>query len=116
LAGKREKPLPASVANNGDAAAFYGILLPEIQEVLGLGEKSEEFTATAALEVLGIFNKYRKVQFWEDKDAQNRLASALDDYFFETLARERSVKIDVARLEQTYALLLGTARSRFGDA
>jgi hypothetical protein len=32
------------------------------------------------------------------------------------LARERSVKIDVARLEQTYALLLGTARSRFGDA
>ncbi len=114
MAGKREKPLPASIAGNGDAEAFYGILLPEIQEVLGVGDKSEEFTATAALEILAILNRYRKVNFWADEDAQKRLATALDEYFFETLARDRNVKIDVPRLDQTYELLLSTARRRFG--
>ncbi len=114
MAGKREKPLPASIAGNGDAEAFYGILLPEIQEVLGVGDKSEEFTATAALEILAILNRYRKVNFWDDEDAQKRLATALDEYFFETLARDRNVKIDVPRLDQTYELLLSTARRRFG--
>ena len=114
LAGKREKPLPASIAGNGDAEAFYGILLPEIQEILGVGDKSEEFTATAALEILAILNRYRKVNFWADEDAQKRLATALDEYFFETLARDRNVKIDVPRLDQTYELLLSTARRRFG--
>ena len=81
---------------------------------MGVGDKTEEFTATAALEILAILNRYRKVNFWADEDAQKRLATALDEYFFETLARDRNVKIDVPRLDQTYELLLSTARRRFG--
>lgn len=112
--GKRDD-VPESIANNQDAQAFYGALLPVVTAKSGTGENSEHLAAQIATDVLKIIQSpnYFIVHLWQNLDAQKKLQNAIDDYFFDVVDPTFGLKFDAKELDEIEKNLMNIARARF---
>lgn len=83
---KKRDDVPEQIHENEDAAAYYGVALTAFM----YGGKCDAETAKklavkTALFVCKSFEKYYKVQFWNDTDAQNRVRDEMDNLFFDEI-------------------------------
>lgn len=88
---KKRDDLPEELAGNDDAAAYYGVALAAFKNGNNCDEQEAKRCALkTALFVDATFCKNRKVQFWDDPDAQNRVRDELDNLLFDEIqVRER---------------------------
>ncbi len=114
--GRRDENLPERVRTDADAAAFYGLTVPYVTELKGSGEEAKSASAEIAAKVKEIILSHRIVRFWANDEALNRFRGALDDYFFDEVARKMGIKIPVQKLDELQGALIKTAKSRFPDA
>ena len=116
VSGRRDETLPESVRTDGDAAAFYGLVLPYIIDILGEKPEANKVAADIAVKVKQLLLKHKIVRFWANEEALNGLKGALDDYFFDELGQKAGIKIPVQKLDELQSSLLTTAQRRFPDA
>jgi type I restriction enzyme R subunit len=112
--GRRDN-VPESIANNQDAQAFYGIILPVVAEKNGQGENSQHLAAQIAGDVLQIIcsPNHFIIHLWQNADAQKKLQNAIDDYFFDVVMPNFGLKLEAKELDEIEKAVMDVAQARF---
>jgi type I restriction enzyme R subunit len=102
---------PAGLRHNEDARAFYGVVSEIVGRMPVEKEKSRELSATAALEIDGIFRRNEVVDLWTNIDVQNRIRNDIDDYLYGVREKE-NIELDFDSMDKIIEESLEIARKR----
>lgn len=113
--GKRDQGIPTNILNNSDAQAFYGEILPFMSEGTQKKEEVLNYSAQIAIDIVEIIKgkEHFIVHLWQNLDAQNRLKTAIDDYFFDVVAPKIGILLDVGKLDMLEESIMSIAKARF---
>ena len=104
--------VPEQLSGNEDAMAYYGVLKPFLEEH-DLGESNiEVITADTVIAIHCILEKYKKVHFWDDDDAQKEVENEIDDYLYDDLKKEKGVELSLDQMDKMIEKVLQVARHR----
>lgn len=103
------KEVPEALRGNGHAVAFWGVIAKELGE---LSQEAEEYAPDIALKLLEIVEKHRRVGWQDDRDQQNRMRAAADDFFFDTAPEQFGLSLDPERIDGLVDQILTIARER----
>lgn len=103
------KEVPEALRGNGHAVAFWGAIAKELGE---LSQEAEEFAPDIALKLLEIVEKHRRVGWQDDRDQQNRMRAAADDFFFDTAPEQFGLSLNPERIDGLVDQILTIARER----
>lgn len=110
---KRKKDdLPAAIANDEDAIAVYGLLLPFVGEHEADSVQAAKHTATAAQAIWRIFQRNKVVGYWDNLDAQRRTMNEIDDYLYDEVKGGLGVGLTTAEMDQIIEQAMELARHR----
>ena len=84
-------------------------LLKELGE---LSQEAEEYAPDIALKLLEIVEKHRRVGWQDDRDQQNRMRAAADDFFFDTAPEQFGLSLNPERIDGLVDQILTIARER----
>jgi len=107
---KKHEDMPGQLEGKEDAMAFYGVILPILQESKPSNGKTETIAAETALALVGIFKRNQKVQFWGDLDAQNKVKNEIDDHLYDEVMPK--VKITEEQMNGIIDKVMRVAQSR----
>ena len=113
---KKHTGVPASIAHNNDATAYYGVLLPllregKLEDALD-DEGAQSIAAEMALVACRALQEYEKVDFWNDKDTQNLVKNEIDDYLLSELRDKRKIYLSNAQMNKMIEKVMLVARHR----
>ncbi|HHS88883.1 MAG TPA: DUF3387 domain-containing protein, partial [Rhodobacteraceae bacterium] len=108
----RGRDVPASIRNDDDAQALFGILDGQIKDRTGQPVTGDD-AAEIAVEIIAIIKDHLIVDIWSNDVAQNRLRNAIDDYFFDVLRDQKGIGFDVDTLDELELRIMNLARARF---
>ncbi len=112
VVGKVHDDVPDTIKENEDAMAYYGVIKTFI-EGYGLSSSDvESVTADTAIAVYNIFEKHKKINFWNDDDAQNQAGNDIDDYFYDVLKKEKGIELTPAQMDEILEKVMMVAESR----
>ena len=111
--GRRDHGIPASIVNNSDAQAFYGAVLPFVNEYAQ--KETSNLSAQIAIDILEIIKgpEYFIIHLWQNFDIQKRLQNAIDDYFFDVVGPRMGISIEPDKLDALEQSIMSIARARF---
>lgn len=112
VAHHRTDDLPARLQRNNDAAALFGVLRPLLECHFEDGGSATETTVDAALELLTIIRRHRKVDFWADLDAPKETINAIDDFMFGELKEKRGITLTLEEMDSIIDKTMTLARHR----
>jgi type I restriction enzyme, R subunit len=104
--------LPAVLAKDADAAAVYGLLRPFVLNHLADDEQAQSSAAEAAKAVWKIFQRNRKVGYWDDLDAQRRTMNEIDDYLYDEVKGTRGIALSTDEMDEIIEKTMQLARHR----
>jgi len=99
--------IPDILQGNEDAIAYYGILKPFIKQ-----SSADTITADATIAIHDILKKHKKVQFWEDEDAQKEVINKIDDYLYDELKANRGINLTTEEMDEIIAKTMQIALFR----
>ena len=103
---------PEALRGKDDAVAMFGVLKPFL-ELPGMAlARVESVAAELAVGVLDVFQKFRKVAYWDDLQAQRQTEQALDDYLFDSFDKQAGHAPDGPTMDSLLAALMRLARNR----
>lgn len=110
---KRERDyIPEKLSNNEDAQAFYGVLEPFFKNRHLNKADMEDICADTATAVHGIFQRNRKVNFWDDADAQKRVINEIDDYLYDEVKGEKGIDFSLEQIDDIIERSMQLAQHR----
>lgn len=112
VVGKIHDDIPNKLADYEDAMAFYGILKPFLEGHVVNGADLESIGTETALAICGILEKYKKVHFWDDDDAQKQTINAIDDYLYDELKTEKGIELSLAQMDEIIEKVMRVAKHR----
>jgi type I restriction enzyme R subunit len=96
---RQHDDIPASLAGNEEAMAYFGVLKPFLAE-LALGqEECEAVAAEIALAIQTILDRHWKVQFWDDDDARKQVINDIDDYLFDEVKGAKGIELSLDQMD-----------------
>lgn len=104
--------IPEELKGNDDAQALYGVAKEFFEGKALQGKTCGDLAADAAVTVLKIFKQNRKVQFWDDDDAKNRVIDDIDDYLYDEVKGNRGIKLTVEEMDEIIGDMMQLARTR----
>jgi type I restriction enzyme R subunit len=112
VVSREHDDVPKELKGNDDAQALYGV----IKRFFGgkeLDAKTcEEVSSDTTLAVLKVVKENRKVQFWDDDDAKNRVIDDIDDFLYDELRGGRGIKLTTEEMDELIEDMMQLARSR----
>ncbi|MDW7731167.1 MAG: type I restriction endonuclease subunit R [Methanolobus sp.] len=112
VVGKVHDEVPAQLTDNEDAMAYYGVIEPFIKKhELGENELENIITDTAVA-IYEIIEKHKKVNFWDDEDAQNQTANKIDDYLYDELKNGKNIDLSLEQMDGIIEKVLQVAKHR----
>jgi type I restriction enzyme R subunit len=112
IVGKVHDDVPDNLSGNEDAMAYYGVLKPSLEKH-DLNEAAlESITANTAIAIHGILEKHKKVQFWDDEDAQKQTVNEIDDYLYDELKTEKGIELSLDQMDDIIEKVLQVAKHR----
>jgi type I restriction enzyme, R subunit len=112
VVGKVHEDVPDSLSGNEDVMAFYGVLKPFLVETDLADEECEAALADTAIVMQGILEKYRKVHFWDDSDAQKQVVNEFDDYLYDELKTARGIDLSLEQMDSIIEKVMQVAKHR----
>ena len=113
---KKYEGVPANLVGNGDAIAYYGVLQSLLRErklADALDDESAQSIATEmALAIYKAFQKHEKVDFWNDKDAQNLVMNEIDDCLLNELRDKKGIHLSTNQMDEMIEGVMRVARNR----
>ena len=79
--------------------AYFGVLKPFFAECPFAPEARDSVAADSALAIHSILDRHRKVQFWDDGDAQNRAMNDIDDYLYDEVKGKMGVEMSEEQMD-----------------
>ena len=112
IVGKVHDDVPDNLSGFDDAMAYYGVLKPFLEKH-DLNEADlESITADTAIVIHGILEKHKKVQFWDDEDAQKQTVNEIDDYLYDELKTEKGIELSLDQMDDIIEKVLQVAKHR----
>ncbi len=112
VVGKVHDEVPEKLSGNEDAMAYYGVLKPFFEKYKLSEKEIESAAADTALAVRSIFENHKKVQFWDDEDAQKLTINEIDDYLYDEIKTRRSIPLPVEQMDDIIEKILHVAKHR----
>jgi type I restriction enzyme R subunit len=112
LVRREHDDVPTGLKNNDDAQAFYGVIKRFFEDKGLDSEICNTVSVDSALAVLKIFSRNRKVQFWDDDDAKNRVIDDIDDFLYDELKRNRGVVLTTDDMDEIIEEMMRLAKNR----
>jgi len=112
VVGKVHDNIPDKLSSNGDAIAYFGVIRPFLKKHELSEEYLESAAADTAIEIHGILEKHKKIHFWDDEDAQNKVRNQIDDYFYDELQTKKSIKLSPDQMDEIIEKVLQVAKHR----
>lgn len=99
VANKKHDDVPQPIQGNEDAIAFYGVIKPLLINA-GTEHGTEEIALTLANAIITIFQRNKKVNYWDDFDAQKRTMNEIDDYLYDEVKGKRGLDLSVDQMDE----------------
>jgi len=112
VVGKVHDDVPEKLNGNEDAMAYYGVLRPLLEVRDTSTTDVDEVTAEAAIAVQRILDSHRKVNFWDDEDAQKQVLNAIDDYLFDELKERKGLGLSLEQMDEIIDKVIQVAKYR----
>lgn len=104
--------VPKKLEGNDIAITFYGNLKKPMT-VTGVDEeKLDDIISDMALELIEIFERNRKIMFWEDKEAQKAVMNEIDDYLYDVVKAERGLDLSLEQMDEVIEVAMKLAEFR----
>jgi type I restriction enzyme R subunit len=104
--------IPATLTNNEEAMAFYGVLKPFFEQHHLERSACEAIAAETALAIQSILDRHWKVQFWDDDDAQKQAINDIDDYLFDEVKGKKGVEVSLDQMDKLIEQTMKVTRHR----
>lgn len=75
-------------------------------------EQAREIAAETAKAVWGVFQRNRKVSYWDDLDAQRRTMNEIDDYLYDEVKGRQGIAFTTAEMDEIIEKTMQLARHR----
>ena len=112
VVGKVHDDIPHKLSGNENAMAYFGVLKPFLEKH-ELGEEDlESAAADTAIAIHDILEKHKKVQFWDDEDAQKQAVNEIDDYLYDELKTEKGIELSLDQMDDIIEKVLQVAKHR----
>ncbi len=112
VVGKVHDDVPDILKDNEDAMAYYGILKPFFENCAFVSNDLDTVIADTAIAVYSILEKYKKINFWDDDDAQNQTVNDIDDYFYDVLKKEKGIELSPTQMDEIIEKVMQVRESR----
>ena len=112
IVGKVHDDIPDKLSGNEDAMAYYGVLKPFLKKQNLSEEDLESATADTAIALHGILEKYKKVHFRDDEDAQKQTVNEIDDYLYDELKTKKGIELSLDQMDDIIEKVLQVAKHR----
>lgn len=112
VVSRKDDDLPSVLKGDADAAAVYGLLRPFVAQHVGDAEQAQTAAAEAAMAVWDIFQRNRKVGYWDDLDAQRRTINEIDDYLYDEVKDARGIALSTDEMDEIIDKTMQVARHR----
>jgi len=109
---RHHEDMPEILAGNEDGMAYYGVLRPFFEQQTTPKELCESISADIALAIQKILKSHRKVQFWDDDDAQKRVKNDIDDYLIDEVKGKKGVGLSFEQMDEIIERTMKVAESR----
>ncbi|MDY6903569.1 MAG: type I restriction endonuclease subunit R [Thermodesulfobacteriota bacterium] len=100
VVNRRRDDVPASLAGNDHALAFYGLLKPYVAGHASAAAHCQAVTADLAKAVCDIIDRNWKVDFWADDDARNKVMDELDDYLYDEIKGRQGIALSMDQMDE----------------
>ena len=107
-----DDPTPHQLRGKGNETAFWGIARKELRRV---GIDDPRLSVRISLSLTEIIEKRRRVGWQHDRDIQNDMRNAIDDFFFDEVMGPGGVDLDAAVMDSIVNEVLSAARVRMQD-
>jgi len=108
----QDDPTPSSIKGKGNETAFWGIVRREMTKA---GLDGGDIAAEVAIQMATIVESHRTVGWQNDRDLQNRMRNAIDDYFFDHVLSSGAVVMKPEVIDRITDDVLAAARVRMAD-
>jgi len=112
VVGKVHDDVPDKLSGLDDAMAYYGVLKPFFEKHKSNETDFDSIAADGAIALYKIFEKHKKVQFWEDQDAQNQTINEIEDYLFDEVKTKKDVELSIEQLDEIIERVMQVAKHR----
>lgn len=112
VVNKEHDNVPDNLKENEDAMAYYGVLLPFFEQINLKKNNCEKIVTHMALAVQSILTRHRKVHFWDDKDAKNKVINEIDDYLYDEIKQKKGIELSIEQMDEIIRTTMKVARHR----
>jgi len=112
VVNKIHDDIPESLNGNEAAMAFYGILKPFLEQQDINDDDLERIVANASIAIHTILNANRKVNFWDDDDAQKQVFNEIDDYLYDDIKGKEKIELSMDQMDLMIEKVLQIAKIR----
>jgi type I restriction enzyme R subunit len=112
IVGKVHDDAPDSLSGNEDATAYYGVLKPIIEQLDLSKTELEIIAADIAKSIHNILNSHKKVNFWDDSDAQKQVVNEIDDFLYDEVKKGRGIELSLDQMDKILEKTLRVAMHR----
>ncbi|RKZ03839.1 restriction endonuclease subunit R [Candidatus Fermentibacteria bacterium] len=112
VVGRVHDDVPDRLDDNEDAMAYFGVLKPFFENHELTAAELEEIVADTAIAFKMILDSYRKVNFWNDEDAQKQAINDIDDYLYDEVKHGRGVELTSEEMDRIIEKTMQVARHR----
>ena len=118
VVSKVHDDLPDKLSGNEDAMAYFGVLKPFFETAICRGSVSvpaqdlESTAADTAIAIYGILEKHKKVNFWDDEDAQKQAVNEIDDYLYDEIKTGQGIELSLDQMDDIIEEVLLVAKHR----
>lgn len=112
VVGKIHDDVPAQLAGDEDALAYFGVLKAIAASGLSGDCNVDALCSDIALAVSRIITEHRKINFWDDEDAQKQAIDAIDDYLYDEVKDGRGIELSLDLMDQMIERTMQVAMHR----
>ncbi|MFO8646097.1 HsdR family type I site-specific deoxyribonuclease [Legionella pneumophila] len=112
VVGKVHDDVPEKILDNEDAMAYFGVIKPFFEKHELNIDKLDSVLADTAIAIDSIIEKNKKVQFWDDDDAQKRVINEIDDYLYDEIKTARGIELSIDQMDEIILKVMQVARHR----
>lgn len=112
VVSRKGDDLPVALKGHADAAAVYGLLRPYVANHLSDEAQTQQTAAEAASAVWEVVRRNRKVDYWDDLEAQRRTMNEIDDYLYDEIKGARGIALSVEEMDEIIEKTMQLARHR----
>lgn len=112
VVNRRSDDAPAQLAGNDNALALYGVLKPYVVGHVPAEDEAANLAADSAADIWSIFQRNKKVGFWDDLDAQRRTMNEIDDYLYDEVKDGKGVPLTTSEMDDIIERTMQLARHR----